>query len=76
MTDDVQWPRASEGGEVSGKADVRAYWLRQWAEFNPHMKPIGITGDGRIFDVTVHQVVKSLGGEVLWDGTVHRRFTL
>ena len=26
MTQDVSWPKASEGGEVIGKEEIRAYW--------------------------------------------------
>ena len=30
MTEDVSWPKASEGGSVVGKEEIRAYWTRQW----------------------------------------------
>ena len=43
MTEDVSWPKASEGGRVIGKEDIRAYWTRQWAEFDPHVEPLSIT---------------------------------
>jgi hypothetical protein len=77
MTPDVTWPKASEGGNVVGKEDIRAYWTRQWAEFDPHVEPLTIaeTGDGRI-RVTVHQLVKSLQGYVLSDSEVIHVFTL
>jgi len=29
MSDDVSWPKASEGGKVVGKEEIRAYWTRQ-----------------------------------------------
>ena len=35
MSEDVSWPRASEGGRVIGKQAIREYWTRQWAEFDP-----------------------------------------
>ena len=35
MADIIDWPKASEGGRVIGKPEIRAYWTRQWAEFNP-----------------------------------------
>lgn len=35
MTQDVSWPKASEGGKVTGKEEVRAYWTRQWVEYGP-----------------------------------------
>src|SRR5262249_43031240 len=47
MTQDVSWPKASEGGKVFGKEEVRAYWTRQWGEFDLHVEPLAITeGDG------------------------------
>ena len=47
MTQDVSWPKASEGGNVVGKDEIRAYWTRQWGEFDPHVEPLAITeGDG------------------------------
>ncbi|HKF01786.1 MAG TPA: hypothetical protein VKB49_05710 [Candidatus Sulfotelmatobacter sp.] len=36
----MSWPKASEGGKVVGKAEVRAYWTRQWAAFDPHVEPL------------------------------------
>ena|ERR1700751_4537184 len=77
MTQDVSWPKASEGGKVVGKGEVRAYWTRQWREFDPHVEPLAITeeGGGRI-RVRVHQLVKSLEGNVLSDSEVLHVFTL
>ena len=43
MTEDVSWPKASEGSNVVGKEEIRAYWTRQWSEFNPHVEPLVIT---------------------------------
>ncbi len=77
MTEDVSWPRASEGGEVVGKEEIRAYWTRQWGEFDPHVKPLAMTGeDGGKIRVRVHQLVKSLQGDVLSDSEVLHVFTL
>ncbi|WP_198941856.1 nuclear transport factor 2 family protein [Streptomyces sp. TSRI0445] len=33
MTSDVQWPNGWEGGHLEGRASVRDYWIRQWAQF-------------------------------------------
>ncbi|HWW97174.1 MAG TPA: nuclear transport factor 2 family protein [Edaphobacter sp.] len=64
MTQDVSWPKASEGGKVVGKEEIRAYWTRQWGEFDPHVEPIAMTEeDGGKTRVRVHQLVKSLEGE-------------
>jgi ketosteroid isomerase-like protein len=43
MTHDVSWPKASEGGTVVGKEEIRAYWTRQWGEFDPHVEPLAMT---------------------------------
>jgi hypothetical protein len=71
MSESVSWPKASEGGRVIGKEEIRAYWSRQWKEFDPHVEPIQVIdrGAGKI-DVRVHQLVKSLGGDVLSDSEV------
>jgi hypothetical protein len=71
MSESVSWPKASEGGRVIGKEEIRAYWSRQWKEFDPHVEPIEVIdrGAGKI-DVRVHQLVKSLGGAVLSDNEV------
>ena len=37
MTSDVSWPKASEGGRVVGKEEIRADWARQGTEFDPHV---------------------------------------
>jgi hypothetical protein len=77
MTQDVSWPKASEGGKVVGKEEVRAYWTRQWGEFDPHVEPLAITeGDGGKVRVRVHQLVKSLQGDVLSDSEVLHVFTV
>jgi hypothetical protein len=77
MTEDVSWPKASEGGRVLGKEEIRAYWTRQWGEFDPHVEPLAMTEeDGGKIRVRVHQVVKSLQGEVLFDGEVLHVYTV
>ena len=77
MTEDVSWPKASEGGKVVGKEEIRAYWTRQWAEFDPHVEPLAITEeDGGKVRVRVHQLVKSLQGELLSDSEVLHVFTM
>ena len=77
MTHDVSWPKASEGGKVVGKEEIRAYWTRQWGEFDPHVEPLTITeGDGGKVRVSVRQLVKSLQGEVLSDSEVLHVFTV
>jgi len=77
MSDTVSWPKASEGGRVVGKAEICAYWIRQWQEFDPHVEPHEVTDqpDGTT-SVRVHQLVKSLAGEVLSDSEVCHVYTI
>jgi ketosteroid isomerase-like protein len=77
LTDDVEWPNGWEGGYVHGHDEVRAYWTRQWGEIDGTVVPEGFSrqSDGRI-DVTVHQVVKNLAGDLLQDTTVHHVYRL
>ena len=77
MTEDVSWPKASEGGRVVGKEEIRAYWTRQWSEFDPHVEPLAIiVEDGGKTHVRVHQLVKSLRGDVLSHTEVLHVFTV
>lgn len=71
MSENVDWPKASEGGRVIGKEGIRAYWTRQWAEIHPIVEPIEMTDHeaGRT-DVKVHQLVKNLNGDILSDQTL------
>ena len=71
MSEDVSWPKASEGGRVTGKEEIRSYWTRQWKEFDPHVEPLEmIDREDGTTDVRVHQLVKTVGGDVLSDGEV------
>jgi hypothetical protein len=77
MTQDVSWPKASEGGKVVGKEEIRVYWTRQWGEFDPYVEPLAITAeDGGKTRVRVHQLVKSLEVDVLSDTEVLHVFTV
>jgi len=77
MAHDVSWPKASEGGKIIGKEAIRAYWTRQWAEFDPRVEPLAMTEEeGGKIRVRVHQLVKSLQGDVLSDSEVVHVFTL
>ena len=77
MTEDVSWPKASEGGRVIGKKEIRAYWTRQWGEFDGHVEPLAITEeDGGKVRVRVRQLVRNLQGDVLSDSEVLHIFTV
>lgn len=77
MSEHVSWPKASEGGQAVGKEEIRAYWTRQWNQFDPHVEPIEVIdrGEGKT-DVRVHQLVKSLDGDVLSDSEVWHIYTI
>ena len=76
MSENVSWPKASEGGRVVGKQEIRAYWTRQWKEFDPQVEPIEvIEGEAGKTEVRVHQLVRSLAGDVLSDGEVWHTYT-
>ena len=77
MSENVNWPKASEGGRVVGKEEIRAYWTRQWKEFDPRVDPLKVIDQGSgIVEVKVHQLVKSLSGDVLFDGEVWHVYTI
>ena len=74
---DVQWPKAFEGGYVNGHHSIREYWTRQWTEINPNVEPIGFNErPNGTFEVTVHQTVKDLQGNSIFNGTVKHVYTL
>ena len=77
MSEEVSWPKASEGGRVVGKEEIRAYWTRQWKEFDPHVEPIEVIDrEAGKADVRVHQLVKSLAGDVLSESEVWHVHTI
>ncbi|MGH9741892.1 MAG: nuclear transport factor 2 family protein [Candidatus Acidiferrum sp.] len=77
MHPDVDWPNGMEGGRVHGHGKVREYWERQWKLYDPHVEPTRIEDDesGRTV-VTVHQVVRDLGGNVLADRVIQHVYSL
>lgn len=77
MSETVSWPKASEGGRVVGKEEIRAYWTRQWKEFDPHVEPIEVIDreTGKT-EVRVHQLVKSTTGDILSDSEVWHIYTI
>jgi hypothetical protein len=77
MSDTVSWPKASEGGRVVGKEKIRAYWTRQWKEFDPHVEPLEMIDRGENkTEVKVHQLVKALNGAALSDSNVSHIYTI
>jgi len=77
MSKSVSWPRGSESGRAEGQEEIRAYWTRQWREVDPHVEPLEVIerSPGNAA-VRVHQLVKSLAGEVLFDREVWHVYTI
>lgn len=77
MHENIQWPKAFEGGYVTGKEAIREYWTRQWSEINPNVAPVGFNEreDGSL-EVVVQQKVMDLDGNILFDGVVKHIYSL
>lgn len=73
----VRWARAWEGDYATGHEQVRAYWLRQWQEVDPHVEPTGVVQrpSGQL-EVAVQQLVKDKQGQVLFSGPVKHLYTI
>jgi hypothetical protein len=77
MHPDVEWPKAFEGGYVSGHNEIREYWTRQWMEINPRVEPVAFNErPNGTLEISVHQIVKDLEGNLMFDGTVKHIYTL
>lgn len=77
MKPDVDWPNAMEGIRAVGADEVRAYWTRQWKQFDPHVEPVHIADDNAGNTVVdVHQIVKDLDGRVLLDQMVQHVYRI
>ena len=74
---DVVWPNGMEGGNVYGHNGVREYWLRQWSMIDPRVDPVRFETDesGRLV-VEVHQVIRSLAGDVIKDQMVRHAYVI
>jgi hypothetical protein len=74
---DVDWANGMDGGRVLGRADVRAYWTRQFGLIDPSVDPVGFAIDaaGRIV-VRVHQMVRNPAGAVISDGMVEHIYVI
>ena len=77
MHPDVVWANGMEGGHVYGHDGVRDYWTRQWAMIDPRVEPVGFSiGVDGTTDVEVHQIVRDLEGNVLFDKMVGHIFRI
>lgn len=72
----VQWSKAWEGGYISGHNEIKEYWTRQWTEINPKVAPVGFDErENGSLEVKVHQNVKDLQGNLMFDGIVKHIYT-
>jgi hypothetical protein len=77
MSENVSWPKASEGGRAVGREEVRDYWTRQWAEFDPRVDVFEVVErEAGKTDVKVHQLVKNLKGDILPDTELWHVYTI
>jgi ketosteroid isomerase-like protein len=76
MHPDVDWPNAWEGGRLHGHDAVRDYWTRQFAAIDGRVEPTRIVTAGETVTVTVHQTVRDLAGNVVFDGEVEHVYTI
>ncbi len=68
VSEDVDWPDGS--ARLHGKAELRAYWTRQWAMTRTHDEPVEITDlspDRSV--VRIRQVVRALDGTKISEGS-------
>ena len=77
MHPNVHWPNGWEGGYVEGHDEVRNYWTRQWQELNPVVTPISFKeNENGKTEVEVHQLVKDMKGNILFDGIIRHVYNL
>lgn len=76
MQPNVQWSKAWEGGYISGHNEIREYWTRQWTEINPNVEPVRFNErQDETLEIEVHQKVKDLQGNSMFDGMVKHIYT-
>ncbi len=78
MHPEVDWPNAWEGGRVTGRDAVAAYWRRQFEQISSTITPERLDpGPDDTIDVTVRQVVcDAKTGEIQSDTQVVHRWRL
>ena len=77
MQPDVAWANWLEGGMVQGRDAVRQYWTRQFQTIQPQLEILRLESDveGRTV-LRVHQIVRDLEGNLLFEIEVGHRYTL
>jgi ketosteroid isomerase-like protein len=75
LAEDVDWPNAWEGGRLHGRDQVRDYWRRQFEAIDGRVEPMEIVEEGDSVKVEVHQTVRDVDGNLVFDGTVIHTYT-
>lgn len=77
MQPEVQWANGMDGGFVYGRDAVRQYWTNQFMVIRSEVEPlkVEVLDDGRQ-QLTVHQVVHDVQGNLLKDHTIQHIFTV
>ena len=57
LSPSVRWPNVLEKTELSGRAAVRSYWLRQLETIEPRVEPVEFEERGGSVAVRVRQLV-------------------
>jgi len=77
MHSNIQWPKAFEGGYVNGHTEIREYWTRQWTAISPIVEPVEFKErENGSLEIMVHQIVKDLEGNLLFDGRVKHIYSV
>jgi len=77
MDPNVDWPNGWEGGYLHGRKAVKEYWIRQWQEINPNVSVVALKKLGtNKFEVTVHQFVRDMSGNILINATIKHIYTI
>lgn len=76
MTDDVEWPNVAAGTTLTGRDEIRAYWLEQLSRSSPNVTLVGLADAGDDVVAEVDQVVLDLEGNTIRPRTtVFHRYT-
>jgi len=77
LTPDVDWPDLVEGGRLTGRDALFAYWARNDRSITVDSAPVSFADlpDGRIA-VNVNQIVRNLAGQIWSDSCVRHIFAL
>ncbi|BAZ16458.1 hypothetical protein NIES4071_83350 [Calothrix sp. NIES-4071] len=77
MHSNVKWANGMEGGFVYGQNQVREYWRKQFDIIQPQLEVLNVeTDENNRAIITVHQIVRDIEGNLLFDKMVKQIFTI